>query len=72
MLSHNNIMGVFFFRIYFGDLSLNNDDRNIKTSNPRLLEYEKRKNLMIVFVCDIFLDDSKVGEVFIFFSIYLY
>lgn len=51
------------YRIYFDNLNVC-DDTNLKISNPKLKEYEERKNLMIIFVCDIFLDDPKVSEMF--------
>lgn len=54
------------FRIYFGEsASVNDEDHSLKSNNPRLLEYEQKKNRMIIFVCDVFLDDPKVCEIFI-------
>lgn len=54
-------MYYFNFRIYFGEL--NDEDHNMKTYNPRLLEYEQSKKRMIIFICDIFLDDPKVCKI---------
>lgn len=50
------------FRIYFGEsiISGNDEDYYARSNNPRLLEFEKNNKLMIVFVCDVFLDDPKV------------
>jgi len=60
------IVYVFVFRIYFGESNnfSDNNDLNLKSCNPKLLEYEKRKNRMIIFVSDVFLDDPKVSETF--------
>lgn len=57
---------VIFYRIYFGESShfKDDDDFNLKSSNPRLLEYEQAKNRLIVIVCDVYLDDPKVSEIF--------
>lgn len=51
------------YRIYFGESNTHSDDNdhNLKSCNPKLLEYEQRKQRMIVFVCDVFLDDPKVN-----------
>lgn len=61
----------FFFRIYFGESNnfSENNDLNLKSCNPKLLEYEKSKNRMIVFVSDVFLDDPKVSETSIFYNV---
>lgn len=60
-----------FFRIYFGESNnfSDNNDLNLKSCNPKLLEYEKSKNRMIVFVSDVFLDDPKVSETSIFYNV---
>ncbi|CAI6362828.1 unnamed protein product [Macrosiphum euphorbiae] len=53
-------------KIYFGESNNFSDsnDLNLKSCNPKLLEYEKSKNRMIVFVSDVFLDDPKVLKKF--------
>lgn len=52
-------------RIYFGESSDFKDDDNtvLKSCNPKLLEYEKSKQRMIIFICDVFLDDPKVSTI---------
>ncbi|CAH1738723.1 unnamed protein product [Aphis gossypii] len=49
-------------KIYFGESNnfSDNNDLNLKSCNPKLLEYEKSKNRMIIFISDVFLDDPKV------------
>ncbi|KAL5233415.1 hypothetical protein ACI65C_000825 [Semiaphis heraclei] len=49
-------------KIYFGESNnfSDNNDLNLKSCNPKLLEYEKRKSRMIIFVADVLLDDPKV------------
>lgn len=52
---------LFFYRIYFGESNPISDDGDNKSFNPRLMEYEKNKKRLIVFICDVFLDDPKVS-----------
>ncbi|VVC32479.1 DNA polymerase epsilon, subunit B,DNA polymerase epsilon subunit B, N-terminal,DNA polymerase [Cinara cedri] len=48
-------------KIYFGEATtFCDDDHSLKLYNPKLLEYEKTKKRMIIFICDVFLDDPKV------------
>lgn len=58
-------MYYFYFRIYFGESNAfgNDEAHNLRTCNPRLLEYEQNKKRMIIFICDIFLDDPKVCKI---------
>uniref|UniRef100_A0A2S2Q6N7 DNA polymerase epsilon subunit n=1 Tax=Sipha flava TaxID=143950 RepID=A0A2S2Q6N7_9HEMI len=53
-------------KIYFGESNIYSDDNdhNLHSCNPKLLEYEQHKQRMIVFVCDVFLDDPKVVKKF--------
>jgi len=44
----------------FGD----DEDCSLKSCNPKLLEYEQSKKRMIILLCDVFLDEPKVCEIF--------